>query len=361
MKTKFIHSTLSVLLLLTVSASAQTKYSNEFLNLGIGAKGLSLSNTQVAMVNDVTSSYWNPAGIANVEKKYEMAFMHAAYFAGIANYDYVGLSYRMDEKQSVAFTLLRFGVDGIPNTTQLIDNQGNINYDRISYFSAADWAALFTYGRQLPIKGLSVGINFKLINRKIGDFATAWGFGLDAGLQYQLNKWKFGLVARDITSTFNAWSYQLSDEMKEVFIATGNELPENGLELTLPRLSLGFGRDFELGKGFTAMTTLDIDCPFDGKRNALLSTKVVSFDPHLGVEFGYKNIVCLRAGVGNLQNEINIDGKKIVTCQVNVGLGFTIKKIVTIDYAFTDLGDVSVALYSHVFSLKFGLNQLRKL
>jgi hypothetical protein len=342
------------------TAFSQSKYSNAFLNLGVGAKGLALSNTQVAMVNDVTASYWNPAGLANVEKKYELSLMHAVYFAGIANYDYAGISYRMDDKQSLGFTLLRFGVDDIPNTTQLIDNQGNINYNRISYFSAVDWAALFTYGRKLPIDGLSAGINFKLIRRKIGDFAGAWGFGLDAGLQYQLNKWKFGFVAYDITSTFNAWYFQLSNEMKQTFILTGNELPENGLELTLPRLSLGFGRDFDLGKGFTAMTTIDIDCPFDGKRNALLSTKLVGFDPHLGLEFGYKNIVFLRAGVGNLQNEKNIEGKKKLTCQINGGVGFTIKKIITIDYAFTDLGDISIALYSHVFSLKVGLDYFSK-
>jgi len=361
LKSHSIHYFLIIIIALaSKDVVAQSKYSNEFLNLGIGAKGLSLANTGVSMVNDVTASYWNPAGLANVEKKYELSLMHAAYFAGIANYDYLGISYRIDEKQSVGFTLVRFGVDGIPNTTQLIDNQGNINYNRITYFSAVDWAALFSYGRKLPVNGLTIGMNFKLIRRKIGKFAGAWGFGLDAGLQYEINKWKFGLMARDITSTFNAWNYSLSEEVEKVFIATGNELPENGLELTLPRLSLGFGRDFNLGKGFTAMTCLDIDIPFDGKRNTLVSSKLLSLDPHLGLEFGYKNIVFVRSGVGNLQKEKNIDGKQIVTCQVNIGVGFTIKKILTIDYALTDLGDISVALYSHVFSLKLAIDQFRK-
>lgn len=339
---------------------SQSKYSNEFLHLGVSAKGLSLANTQVAMVDDVSAAYWNPAGLVHLKQKYQFALMHAAYFAGIANYDYAGLAFRLDDKQSLGITAIRFGVDGIPNTTQLIDNQGNINYDRISYFSAADWAFLLSYARKLPLEGLSIGMNFKLIHRYIGSFARAWGFGLDAGLQYHIEKWRIGFMARDITSTFNAWSYHLSDDMKDVFIATGNELPENGLELTLPRLSLGFGRDFELGKGFTAMTTLDIDCPFDGKRNALISSNVISLDPHLGIDFAYKDIIHLRAGVGNLQKEINIDGKKITTCQINVGVGLTIKKMLTIDYALTDLGDVSVALYSHIFSLSLGLDTFKK-
>lgn len=356
---------LAYILILLVLVAAETlqgqaKYSNEFLNLGVGAKGLSLANTQVAMVDDVTSGYWNPAGLANVKTKYQISLMHAAYFANIANYDYMGISYRIDERQTVGFTMIRFGVDGILNTTQLIDNQGNVNYDRITYFSVADWAALLSYGRKLAVEGLNVGVNFKIVHRRIGDFAHAWGFGLDGGLQYEIKKWKFGLMARDITSTFNAWAYQIPEKMKEVFIATGNELPENGLELTLPRLSLGFGRDFELGKGFTAMTTIDLDCPFGGKRNTILTTKVFTVDPHLGLEFGYKDIVYLRTGVGNLQKETDIDGKNIVTCQVNIGVGLTIKKVLTIDYALTDLGDISIALYSHIFSLKLALNQFKK-
>jgi len=360
LKTKRHICILVLFLSVTEFISAQTKYNNDFLNLGVGAKGLGLANTQVAIVNDVTSSYWNPAGLANMEKKYEMALMHSSYFAGIANYDYLGLAYKIDSVQSVGFTLLRFGVDGIPNTTQLIDNQGNINYDRITYFSAVDWAALFSYGRLLPVEGLSIGGNFELIRRKIGSFANAWGFGLDAGLQYHIKKWAFGLTAYDITSTFNAWSSHLADSTKDVFIRTGNELPDNGLVVTIPRLTLAFGRHFDFGKKFTAMTTLDIDCPFDGKRNSLLSTKVISFEPHLGVEFGYDDIVNLRAGIGNFQKEKNIDGKKTVSCQINIGLGFTIKRILTIDYALTDLGDLSVALYSHVFSLKLALNQFKR-
>jgi hypothetical protein len=86
LKSHSIHYFLIIIIALaSKDVVAQSKYSNEFLNLGIGAKGLSLANTGVSMVNDVTASYWNPAGLANVEKKYELSLMHAAYFAGIAN------------------------------------------------------------------------------------------------------------------------------------------------------------------------------------------------------------------------------------------------------------------------------------
>jgi len=350
----------------------QSKYSNEFLTLGVGAKGLALSNTQVAMSNDVTSGYWNPAGLANVEQKYQLSLMHAEYFAGIAKYDYAAFSYRIDEQQTIGATVIRFGVDNIPNTTQLIDKQGNVNYDLITYFTAADWGILLSYGRTFKqVKGLAFGGNFKIIHRRIGDFAGTWGFGLDAGLQYQLKKWKFGLMAKDITSTFNVWYFNLSDEMKEVFEMTENEIPENGLEYTLPRLLLGFGRDFDLGKGFSLMASIDLDMSFDGRRNELINSKALNISPHTGIEFGYKNIVFLRAGVGNIQKETNYDYdeedienkvkiKTITTCQINMGVGLCIKDIVTIDYAYCNLGNVSAALYSHIFSLKLALNGFKK-
>ena len=363
----FLLAVISCLMMVSSSVFGQSKYSNEFLTLGVGAKGLALSNTQVAMTNDVTAGYWNPAGLAFVDRNYQLSLMHAEYFAGIAKYDYAGLSYRIDENQTIGATIIRFGVDNIPNTTQLIDKQGNVDYDRITYFSAADWGVLLSYARTFEqVKGLAFGGNFKVIHRKIGDFSGAWGFGLDAGLQYKLNKWKFGLVVKDITSTFNAWYFNLSDEMKEVFERTDNEIPENGLEYTLPRLLVGAGRDFDLGKGFSLMTAIDLDMSFDGKRNELISSNAMSLSPHLGIELGYKNMVFLRTGVGNFQKETKIDldnrdgQKTVTTCQINLGVGVCIKDIVTIDYAYCDIGDMSVALYSHVFSLKLALDRFKK-
>ncbi|MEJ7665627.1 MAG: hypothetical protein WKG07_41965 [Hymenobacter sp.] len=46
----------------------------------------------------------------------------------------------------------------------------------------------------------------KVIYRNVGSFANAYGFGIDAGVQYNHNGWRLGLMARDITTTFTAWS-----------------------------------------------------------------------------------------------------------------------------------------------------------
>ena len=116
--------------------------------------------------------------------------MHASYFANIANYDYAGFAMPLDNQSAVAVSMIRFGVDDILNTTQLIDSQGQINYDRISLFSTADYAFTVSYAKRLPLDGLNIGINAKVIRRIIGDFASSWGFGLDAGIQFNRKKWQ---------------------------------------------------------------------------------------------------------------------------------------------------------------------------
>lgn len=353
---------IAILLSYNILAFSQTaKYSNEFLSLGVGARGLAMANTMSALSADVTSAYWNPAGLGRMDRRYQLALMHSEYFAGIAKYDYAGVAFKIDDRSSVAFSYIRFGVDEIMNTTQLIDNQGNIDYDRISYFSAADNAFLLSYAYSFAkVKGLYLGANAKIIHRKIGNFAGSWGFGLDMGLQYENRGWQAALMLRDVTSTFNAWHYSLTDEVEQVFIATGNELPENGLELTLPKLTLGAGKYLDFGKGFNATFALDFDFTFDGKRNLLVKSNVLSMDPHFGMEFAYKKIVALRAGIGNFQQELDFDNKKRTTCQISLGVGVGIKNFCFIDYAFTDIGDLSGALYSHVFSLRLAVDSFKR-
>ncbi len=358
---KFILFLIPLIAISTVRAQGDLapKYSNDFLSIGVDARALGMSNSVVAGVDDVTAGYWNPAGLVQMPTMLDFGLMHAEYFAGISKYDYIGAAYKIDDKSAVGFTGIRFGVDNIPNTTQLIDADGNVNYDNITTFTAADYGFLLTYSRELSVPRLYVGGNVKIIYRQVGDFANSWGFGIDAGVQYHLKKnWKFGAVLRDATSTFNAWVFKLDDVTKDVWLQTGNELPENGLELTLPRLILGAQGDFEFGKGFYGLFEMDFDFTFDGRRNVLIRTSPISIDPHLGVEVGWKEYVALRAGFGNFQFEKQFDGSEKLSFQPNIGIGIGFKGV-RIDYAFTDIGNQSVALYSHIFSLKFRIKGKR--
>ena len=356
MNKKFSAATVAFLCFFSTVVAQAPKYSNEFLNIGVGARALGMSNSYVASVNDVTAGYWNPAGLLGIKNQHQVALMHSEYFAGIAKYDYGAFATRLDSSSVLGLSLIRFGVDDIPNTTELIDANGNVDYNRITTFSAVDYAFLVSYAKQLKIPGLRLGANVKIIRRKVGDFAGAWGFGLDAGAQYDYKKWKFAAMARDVTSTFNAWSFNLSEETKQVFLATGNEIPESSVEITLPKLLLGAARKFDFNEKVSLLAELNVDATFDGKRNVLIKSKAVSLDPHLGLEASYMNVIFLRAGLGNYQTYTDALGKKIKTFQPNIGVGVKIKSVY-IDYALTDIGDQSVALYSNVFSIKVDINK----
>lgn len=360
-------STLLLLLISNISflAVSQTdkiapKYSNEFLAIGIGGDALGLGNSVVAQTGNVNSGYWNPAGLTQVNKWLEVGVMHSEYFAGIAKYDYFGFAHAIDKKSTVGFSAIRFAVDDIPNTTQLIDQQGNVDYSKITLFTAADYAYLFSYARKLKVKGLNVGGNFKIIHRKVGDFAKSWGFGLDAGVQYHVKNLKFGLMARDVTTTYNAWVFNIDSQTQEVFYKTGNTIPVNGMEITLPKFIFASYGKFDLGKkGLYSAGEINFDITTDGRRNTVVKSGVFSIDPHVGIEVGYKTFFAIRGGISNIQHVKNFDDTEKLNVQPSIGVGLNIKNFY-LDYAFTDIGDASVALYSHVVSLRIRLNKPNK-
>lgn len=331
------------------------KYSNEFLTIGVGGQAFGMSHSVIASVNDVTAGYWNPAGLVNMKDNIQLSYMHTNYAAGIANYDYGGLAFKAGNNNAMGVSFIRMGIDGIPNTLDLFKN-GQMDYDRITEFSAVDYAFLFSYAQKALKEGLSFGGNAKIINRKAGQFAKAWGFGIDASMQYHTESdWRFAVVARDVTSTFNAWKYTFTDAEKDVLTQTGNDIPKNSLEITMPRFILGVAKHIDFTEKFTLDAELNIDMTSDGKRNVPLKTDVFSFDPHLGLQFGYSEVVYLRAGLGGFQEIYDIEQSKSWTFQPNIGVGVNLQKF-ALDYAMANLGEVSTLGSSHVFSIRFRIN-----
>ena len=342
---------LLVIFPLFLNAQAFRNYSNEFLNIGVDAAALGMSKSVVATTNNVNSIYWNPAGLVGITD-YQGSLMHASYFAGIANYNYAAFAMPIDKESAVAFSIIRFGVDDILNTTELIDNQGNIDFNRISLFSAADYAFNMAYARKLIFKDLKFGVNAKVVRRIIGDFASSWGFGFDAGIQFERNDWAFGLMVRDITTTFNSWSIDQEefDKIKNAIPGQNQELPET-TEVTKPKIQLGVARNFRIGRWFHLLSEVDLNMRL-AKTNDLFSSEIVSIDPAVGLQLDFDNLVYLRAGVGNFQYITEYDNTKSLSLQPNFGVGFSYNGI-QVDYALTNIGSVGNALFSNVFSITF--------
>lgn len=355
---KFVLTLVVFLFVHFVQAQAP-KYSNEFLSLGVGARGIGMSNSTVASTGDVSSGYWNPAGLLQVKSTMELALMHSNYFADIAKFDYGAIAIPVDTNSALGFSFMRFAIDDIPNTLFLVNPDGSFDYSKIKSFSAADYAFLISYARKPKIKDLVLGANFKVIHRVVGDFGKSWGFGLDVGAQYTYGKWKFGAMGRDITTTFNSWSYSLTEKEQEIFTITGNEIPTNSTELTLPKLILGTAYTYTIKEKFTVMPELNVDVTFDGQRNVLISNKPMSFDPHLGLELGFKNIIFLRGGIYNIQRIKDLDGSRIYSVMPNFGIGLKFKNL-SIDYALANIGQQAGVPYSNIFSLKLDFFKKKK-
>src|SRR5450432_2730987 len=234
-----------------------------------------------------------PAALADVRTSPQLNLMHAEYFAGIGKYDFASLALPLkDSKRTLGLTLLRFAVDDIPNTVFLVQPDGSIDFSNITTFSSADYAFLISLAQQVDwIKNrkMNFGINAKIIHRQAGDFTTSWGFGFDAAVQVIGERWKLGIVAKDVTTTFNAWSYNISQEWREVFYATSNDIPSNSIELTAPQLIPGFSYNFPINKKINLLAEADFYITFDGKRNTVVSSNPISIDPRVGLELSYNH------------------------------------------------------------------------
>lgn len=347
----------------TAPARAQEarKYSNEFLRIGVGARAAGMGSAVTSWVDDATAGYWNPAGLTAVERRFELTGMHSEYFAGIAKFDHIGFAAQIDSTRSLGITAIRLGIDDIPNTLDIYRG-GALNLNNITSFSEASLAVFLSYAQKLTfVPGLSVGGSLKVINRTAGPFATAWGFGIDLGVQYRRDRFSAGLVVSDATNTFNAWSYN-TEAFGSNFVLTGNELPEQSLEITRPSARLGFGYRLPWRK-FNMTAAADMATTFDGPRNTLWRSGDISYDPRFGLEVGYRDLAYLRGGVMNFQRLQREDGSRYLDVFPTAGMGVNIPLTGTyqlqVDYALSNIGDFGQGLYSHLVSLRFAFDAIK--
>ncbi|MEC5158357.1 PorV/PorQ family protein [Chryseobacterium sp. MP_3.2] len=337
------------------------KYSNEFLNIGAGARGLAMGGAVIANQNDVYSPMWNPAGLIGVERDWQAAAMHAEYFESIAKYDYIAFAKPLDNNGGVfAISLVRLGVDNILNTTQLIDSEGNIDYDKITSFSQSDYAALISYAfRPGGDHRLSVGVNAKMVYRNVGKFANGFGFGFDLGVLYNAdNGINYGAMLRDATTTVNFWKVNQAELSAVVNGEEFNPAPTDNLEITMPKLNLGLSKNFELSRDLELLPEVGLNVDF-AKTAAVISTDFASITPYAGAELKFQDMIFVRLGVNRFQTITDIeDLKRKVSFQPSGGIGIKYQGL-TLDYAITNSGIGGSNFFSNFFSLKLDMGDFR--
>lgn len=340
--------------LISLSSIAQ-KYTNNQLNIGVGAQAYAMGNAVVATIDNTTAGYWNPAGLANMGEGIQPAIMHAELFASISKFDYLSVAMGLPGGDNVVgLSLFRNAVDGIPNTLFAVDGNGVFHPEDVTFFSSSDWGMIFSFAKpNLLIENLNVGINAKLYYRTAGDFTNAFGFGIDIGGQYTLGDVKFGVMLKDITTTVLAWNFNFTEQEKQVFAATGNVIPEQSTEFSFPKINLGAAYNFQFTESLSLLAELDLDVSTDGKRNVGLGNII---DPHAGFELNYNDLFFLRAGLNNIQKGTNFSGKEVTFIQPNIGAGVKVSDLY-IDYALTRFGDSDKSVFSHIISLMFDINR----
>jgi hypothetical protein len=324
MPKNLLSAVILVLLIGFLQLNAQTvisKYAGEFLSIGIGGRPLGMGGAYVAVVNDVTSGYYNPAGLARINYP-QVSLMHDARFGNLMNYDYLGVAIPFDKDMSFGLSVMRLAIDGIPDTRNaLYDANGDgildINNDRLDYskiteFSNQDWAFYLTFAKRQSAN-FNYGANIKIIRRSIAEY-SAWGVGFDAGVMYSpMERLSLGANIQDITTTMVAWS-------------TGRN------ELISPTAKVGGAYQIDFLSGVIT-PALDLDIRFENRQYAsMFHVGPISFDTHIGFEYNFKNIFAVRGGYNDVK-------------QFTVGAGIKLPKL-NIDYSFArfsssenDLGD----------------------
>jgi hypothetical protein len=329
---------LSLFFIPTVYAQSFTtaKYGNDFLSIGAGARALGMGSAYVASANDVTAAYWNPAGLFGL-KNYQASYMHSERFSGVVSYDYAGFALPVNDRGVLAISAFRQGVDNIKNTLNVYNDANGIpDPTQITTFSATDMAVFVTYANQLR-ENVNWGVSAKVLNSKIGPFANAWGYSLDVGLQGNRDKLSWGVNVMDISTLMKFWSVD-KDALSNISTIYEDELPTGQNERILPTLKAGLAKEFFL-PDLRVTAAADVDIRFDGRKTFYLNSGDISYEPNLGVEFTYKELVHIRAGLTGFSTD-EFSSKLYANPTIGAGLNIG---MVQVDYGFSrspfDLGN----------------------
>lgn len=337
------------------STSKIAKYGADFLAGGVDARALAMGNTQIALSNNVASGYWNPAGLANLSNP-DLMYMHAERFSGVVSFDYMGAAFPINKRSIFGVSAIRSGVNDIKDTRDAWDFERDTpkpnpeNYFKT--FSQADYALFLSYARKAS-ENLQWGTSAKIVRRKIGNYADAFGYSFDAGMQYQKNNLKLGAMVMDVTTMLQSWSINTTEfeQYKDQY-----GVPTGGSQLVLPVVRLGAGYTKALGKGNKASSLtlgFDTDLSFDGQQKYAFNAGNIGIHPRVGMEYSMKDKLALRLGMNHIsQGE---DGG--IAFRPTVGIGFKIRQV-SLDYAFGDFAGLTSELgNSHILSLRLSLEK----
>lgn len=332
---------------LGASTAEAAKFAGAFMENGGGARALGMGGAFVAVADDPSAMFWNPAGLANIRQR-EVLFMHAEVFGGLVKRDYAALAIPTDwsllggQGGGFGISLIRLGVDDIPFTAHLaadLDVNGNGVVDpeelynllspefqqNIRYKSDQEYGLFVSYGER---KGdWLLGGNLKFIRQIIGEYSSL-GIGADlAALRPGL--WRgldFGLKLQDVTTTYLSWSTGTNEVIYPAVV------PGLAYRWHLPDMRLD------------VIAASSFECRFENRAAAdQWSAGSFSCNSHWGLEVGFSRRVFIRGGFDSGFGAENL----------TAGAGLNLHPII-VDYAYAgDTLDIDEVTHRISMSVRF--------
>ena len=304
----------------------------QFLKIGVGSRASGMGEAYVAMSNDASGLYWNPAGIA-LAPHGEFMFVHTPWLADIF-YVFVGIIAFLNGVGTFCASVTSLGMPDMPVRTEY-PPQGTGEY-----FSASDLAIQVSFARSLTDR-FSIGLNAKFIQERIWHM-SANGMDVDVGTLFrtQFHDMRLGMSI----SNFGT-SMRMSG--RDALIQYDADPNINGNNDRIPAyLALD---DWALPLIFRVGIALDIWQQGSSK----LTVAVDALHPNdnfeslnLGTELNIANIVFVRAGWKSpfveTNSATNINNWEQREESFTAGAGVDIPMVagtgLKLDYSFSDFG-----------------------
>jgi hypothetical protein len=295
-----------------------------FLEIGVGPRGVGMGEAYVAAANDVTSLYWNPAGLTRLSGG-EAIFSHTSWIAGSSlNYAAVGM---------------RAGNYGYIGVQLYIFDSGSMEVTDISFpdgtgedFNVQDMMMGITFARQLTNR-FAVGGSFKYIQSTIWRMQAS-SIGLDLGIQY-VTPFDFLKLGFSISNFGGEMQLHGDNTARRIDLDPGSTGNNDGILANLALRKWDLPLVYRIGISAAALQTeyhsfiLTADALYPNNNNSYLN---------VGAEYGFNGIFFVRGGY----TQLFLDD-----AEGNIRLGFGLKVLSRIkaEYAYSDrgvLGGVSI-------------------
>ena len=291
----------------------------KFLSIGIGSKSAGLGNAFVAIADDPTAMYWNPAGISRLES-HEAIVNHNNWFADIG-LDYSGVVVKVSENSAFGANITMVSMEEIEVTRYGNEDTGET-------YRAGNLAIGLSYATSLTDK-FSIGVNIKMIRESIAS-NHASGFAIDIGTLFDT---PFGFRLGTSISNFGPKMNMSGDDL--IVPVDISETIEGNNENTTGVISTDhFDLPLLLRVGISGTKLIPnigglvwaIDSGHPNDNNSFINT---------GLELNLlKNLLSLRTGYRSLYLNDRVSEYSL---GVGLNLNNIIKRPIQIDYSFESL------------------------